>query len=685
MGNYYRNSTFFVATDGCDSNDGIHKPFATLHRALDEIRALREAGVPQPFTVRIHGGEYFLDKPLMFDAGCDQMDIQAYGDGEVILSGGRRLEGFTWGEVNGVKCFVLDMPEVREGKFFFTDLFVNDRRAAKTRYPEEGNLWMESVEYMGTDRVHGPKSGSKWFIAKEGDIGNFKNITDVTVSLTHLWVDEHSLIKAYDPETRRVDLHYRTNYRIDRESGSNRCADYWLENVFEMLKKPGQWYLDRADGKLYYIPFNTETPENCVFYAPVLHKFAILRGDRKSGKPVRGIRFKNLTFTCSGSDYLPEIYHMAKTDKPGTVNGYEPLAAWRQGANGVVGVLDVREAEHIAVENCVLKHFGWYGISFWDGCVGCSVTGCDICDGGAGGVNITGADAQGLAEYISRSIRVTDNTIRHCGRRYMTASGVLVQHGRDIEISHNDIYDLYYTGVAAGWVWGYEPSVTCNIRIEKNHIYDLGQGLLSDMGGVYLLSKQPGTVVCGNLIHDIRRKYYGGWALYTDEGSSGIIMENNVCYDTSSNSYHQHYGCGNIIRNNIFAFSDDPLLAVTRPEAHLSIVFENNILYSAGAAVYSLRDEHFLEGKFASNRNLVWDTTRDTPIFLDRTGREPREDMGRLLQLENMHTYGLDEDTVIADPLFENAEGRNFTLKPESPAFQLGFHPIDLSDVGPRK
>ena len=685
MGNYYKNSTFFVAADGCDSNDGITKPFATIQRALDEIRSLREEHVPQPFTIRIHAGEYFLDKPLLFDGQCDQMDIQAYGDGEVILNGGRKLEGFTWSEVNGVKCFVLDIPEVRDGTFYFTDLFVNDRRAAKTRYPETENLWMESVEYMENDLVHGPKSGSKWFISKKGDIGNFKNITDVTVSFTHLWVDEHSLIQAYDPETRRVDLHYRTLYRIDREHGSNRCADYWLENVFEMLKKPGQWYLDRAEGRLYYIPLENETPENCVFYAPVLYKFATLYGDRKSGKPVRGVRFKNLTFAYTASDYLPEIYHMSKTGKSDRADGYEPLAAWRQGANGVVGVIDVRQADHISVENCVLKHFGWYGISFWDGCVGCSVTGCDIWDGGAGGVNITGADAQGLADYVSRSIRITDNTIRHCGKRYMTASGVLVQHGKDIEISHNDIFDLYYTGIAAGWVWGYAPSVTCNIRIEKNHIYNLGHGLLSDMGGVYLLGKQPGTIVAGNLIHDIRRKYYGGWALYTDEGSSGIIMENNVCYDTSSNAYHQHYGCGNIIRNNIFAFSDDPLLRVSRAEDHLSIVFENNILYSAGAPVYDMTDAHFLQETFASNRNMIWDISRENPVFLDRTGRTPQEGMQQQLSLEDVQAYGLDTESILADPLFVDAADRNFTLKPESPAFQLGFNAIDLSDVGPRK
>ena len=124
---------------------------------------------------------------------------------------------------------------------------------------------------------------------------------------------------------------------------------------------------------------------------------------------------------------------------------------------------------------------------------------------------------------------------------------------------------------------------------------------------------------------------------------------------------------------------------VTRAEDHLSIVFENNILYSAGAPVYGMSDAHFLGEKFASDRNVVWDTTREAPVFLDRTGREAREDMGWQLLLADVQAYGLDRETVLADPMFEDAENRNFALKPDSPALKLGFTPIDLSDVGPRK
>ena len=148
---------------------------------------------------------------------------------------------------------------------------------------------------------------------------------------------------------------------------------------------------------------------------------------------------------------------------------------------------------------------------------------------------------------------------------------------------NNEIHDGYYTGISVGWVWGYAYHATKNITIHRNLIYNIGQGWLSDMGGIYMLGKQPGTSLTENVIHNVAADPgeggYGGWGIYLDEGSSYMAVEKNLVYACGNQSFNVHYGEGNVIRNNIAALSAEGLMSpgIDKGETHATALYYNNI------------------------------------------------------------------------------------------------------------
>jgi hypothetical protein len=235
-------------------------------------------------------------------------------------------------------------------------------------------------------------------------------------------------------------------------------------------------------------------------------------------------------------------------------------------------------------------------------------------------------------------------------------------------LAHNHIHHTYYTGLSVGWTWGYTPTGAHHNIIEYNLVHDIGQGILSDMGGIYTLGTQPGTVIRNNVFHHIDSFSYGGWGIYPDEGSTEILIENNVTYRTKSAGFHQHYGKENLIRNNIFAFAKEYQVMRTRAEEHLSLTFERNIvIFDSG----DLLGSNWSGENYKLDHNLYWDTRGGEIKFKDWTWDE-------------WQAKGQDQHSLIVDPLFVDAEQYDFRLKENSPAFGLGFEAIDVSRVGPR-
>jgi hypothetical protein len=188
------------------------------------------------------------------------------------------------------------------------------------------------------------------------------------------------------------------------------------------------------------------------------------------------------------------------------------------------------------------------------------------------------------------------------------------------------------------------------------------------MGGIYTLGLAPGTVLHHNLIHDVDSFSYGGWGIYPDEGSTDLLIENNVAYRTKSAPFHQHYGRNNLVRNNIWAFGTEAQVMRTRAEEHLSFTFERNIVYWREGP---LLGSNWSGNNYRLDNNLYWNAAGKPIGFAG-------------MSLEEWQKKGQDQHSLIADPRFRDPDKGDFRLLPGSPADRIGFISPDLTGVGPR-
>jgi hypothetical protein len=485
-----------LAAPNADRTDG---PLATVDAAKLRVRELRKQQPDRrdPIRVLLRGGFYPLASTIAFTAedsgvGAASPTIyQAYPDETPILSGGVILTGW---KVAADGRWSLTIDDVKSGRWNFSQLFVNGQRRMRPRAPKDGYFHIASRVESGEARTG--RAGDDRFRYTAGDIrDDWKNLSDVEVISFHPWFTSMLRIKQVDVDSRTVSFtgHTRTSAPFGQLSAGMR---YLVENVAEALDEPGEWYLDRPTGVLTYIPMPGETPENATVIAPKLEKLISL--ETPAGRTqIESLVLKGLTFAHTNWVTPPD----------GSSISQAAIAV-----NASVSLGNVRLSE---IRECTFTQQGTYGLELGSDCSDIIVAGCRFIDLGTGGIKIGSTSIPARPSKPANLIYVRDNLFAHLGRIHPAAVGIWIGHAAYIFIEHNDIYDLYYTGISTGWTWGYRPTINKGIRITNNHIHHIGQSVLSDMAGIYTLGASPETVLEHNRIHDITRDKYGGWASTT--------------------------------------------------------------------------------------------------------------------------------------------------------------------------
>lgn len=664
--------TYYVSPEGSDLFTGsvarnnlrrTDGPFATVQHARDVARAAmrdENGNRLRPVNIVLRGGTYWMPGPLILtpvDSGTAQCPViwTAYQNEKPVLSGGRTVRGWDKVKLNGHQVWAAKIPQLRNADQAIHEFWFNGQRRLLARSPEAGVLHV--AELPDVTKSTPQQQGQTRFKFAGDDLHNWPDIGDADVVVMCLWTESHLPIVGVDEAEHMVRFSKPSVLRLS-------VGDpYYVEGAVELLEHPGQWCFDRRTGTIYYYPRQGEMILGSESVIPWHEQVVRLEGDPASNRFVHDVRFSGITFSHSEWD-LPRY------QAPGATvyrSGFDQAAV---GVPGAVWGMGVRDC---VFENCTVTHAGNYGIELAGGCQNNRISYCTLSDLGAGGIKIGQTSIHMADAEQTRGNQISDCTIADCGNIFHSAVGIWLGQTASNLVSHNEIHGLWYTGISAGWTWGYGNSLSSGNVFEFNNVHDIGtprggvEPILSDMGGIYILGGRKGTIVRNNVFHDIAGLRYGGWGIYFDEGTSDTLAEKNLVYRTTHGGFHQHYGGNNIARNNIFAFGRDAQIQRTREEDHLSFSFERNIvLWDQGAT---------LSGKWPKNVVMDYNT------YVHPGGNDVKF-AGK--SWEQWQAAGMDRHSQFADDPFVDPKHGDFQLKAGSAANLPGFEPLDLSMVGPR-
>jgi len=685
--------TFRIHPKGDDSKP--LGPWATPAGARDALRALRSSGkIDGKVRVEIAKGVYRIAEPLVFGPEDGHTTYAAAPGAGVVIDGGRELAGLRESTHNGLRAWTVRVPEAASGALNLRSLFVNGRRRPRARFPKfspdaEGVKNTLRIGEIRFPEKRGLFEGDHVFKPAPGDVLDWPSLHDAEMVLLHYWVETRLPQPRFDPETGWVACARRSVFNL-YESFNPKLARYYIDNLFEALTEPGEWYVDRKNGLLTYLPLPGETLKNTRLVIPLVTRFLEIAGvafnrsgslveDPLGARLVEGLRFEGLAFRHSdwyqpGADFLPHDSAAQRGLRD------VPLGSAAQAAVHVPAAIHFRWCRNCGFSGNTVENTGFTAIEIGEGCRDIRVTRNTLENLGGGGIKIGGAEIDGPPADRTGHIHFTDNTVRHVGRVFHQSCGILLTRAFDCVLAHNEIAHTCYTGISVGWSWGYRETITRNLLIENNLIRDICEGVLSDNGGIYLLGVQPGTVVRGNHICRVTAADYGGWGIYPDEGSSHIVFEHNWVHDTGGAAFSIHYGRELVVRHNVFARPGDGFVNVSRVENHICANLAHNVFLGPAPVSFAVGYAGDVLNAIESDANIFAFEEGGVPPL---TSPDFRKDLPDRRPFAVWRKAGHDRlSRFCALRVAENTTSLVFPKN--SPALAAGFKPYDWSVCGPR-
>ena len=572
----------WISPKGSDFNDGTRQsPKATLTSALRQAREWRRTEdnrIQGGITIYMEGGTYAFYEPFFIrpeDSGTKESPtiIRSVGDEKVILSGGISING--WKKQG--KVWVADVPVFNGRPLDFRQLWVNGKKAVRARDVEDFEKMNRICSVDEKNEIlYVPAVSIRRLIDNKGNL----KAKYAEMVLHQMWCvanlrirsvevqGDSAAIRFHQPES-RIQFEHPWPRPMVTTDGHN--SAFYLTNARELQDVPGEWYHDIDARKIYYYPREGEKMQEAKVIVPAVE--TLVRVEGTVDRPVCHIRFEKITFSYttwmrpSEKGHVPLQAGMYLTDgyriDPKMQRDYLNHPLDNQGWLGrPAAAVRVVAARQIDFERCRFEHLGSTGLDYEEAVQGGVVRGCLFRDIAGNGLLVGSFSPAAHETHLpynpaDRREVCTQQQINNC---YFTEIGnedwgclaIAAGYVGDVNIEHNEISEVPYSGISLGWGWTQTVNCMRNNRVHANLIHHYAKHMY-DVAGIYTLGSQPKSYVTENCVHSIYKPGYvhdpNHWFyLYTDEGSSFITVRDNW---TEGEKYLQNAnGPGNVWENN---------------------------------------------------------------------------------------------------------------------------------------